>query len=214
MSKWAAEVLLRDAHDRFGMPVSNFRSDMILAHRRWQGQLNVPDMFTRWVYSIVKTGLAPRSFYRANDKVRPHYDGLPVDFTAASIVALGESATRGFQTYHVVNPHDDGISMDEFVDWIAEAGYPVQRVADYADWVGRFETALKALPEKERQQSFLPLLHQLREPMPASAGAHVASQRFHAAVRQLGVGAERDIPHVSRELLVKYVGDLKTVGLL
>ena len=214
VSKWAGEVLLREAHDRFRLPISNFRSDMILAHRRWQGQLNVPDMFTRWVYSIVKTGLAPQSFYKASGNVRPHYDGLPSDFTAASIVALGERATQGFQTYHVVNPHEDGISMDDFVDWIVEAGYPVQRVADYGDWLGRFETTLKALPDRERQQSFLPLLHQLREPMPASAGAHVASTRFHSAVRTIGVGAESDIPHLSRELIQKYVSDLKTVGLL
>jgi fatty acid CoA ligase FadD9 len=53
---------LRDAHARFGIPVSNFRSDMILAHRRWRGQLNVPDMFTTLVYSIVKPGCAPKSF--------------------------------------------------------------------------------------------------------------------------------------------------------
>jgi fatty acid CoA ligase FadD9 len=99
-----------------------------------------------------------------------------VDFTAASIVALGEHVKSGFQTYHVVNPHDDGISMDEFVDWIAESGQPVQRVADYADWVARFETAMKALPEKERHQSFLPLLHQLRTPMPASRGSHVPAR--------------------------------------
>ena len=63
---------------------------MILAHRRWRGEFNA-DMFTRWIYSIVKTGLAPGSFYRkADGGHRPHYDGLPVDFTAASIVTLGE----------------------------------------------------------------------------------------------------------------------------
>jgi fatty acid CoA ligase FadD9 len=214
-SKWAAEALLRDAHARFGIPVSNFRSDMILAHRRWRGQLNVPDMFTRWIYSIVKTGLAPASFYGAGSRAnRPHYDGLPVDFTAASIVALGEHVKDGFQTYHVVNPHDDGISMDEFVDWIAESGYPVQRVADYADWVARFETALKALPEKDRQQSFLPLLHQLRKPMPATQGSHVPAPRFHSAVRSRGVGSDQDIPHISSSLIRKYLDDLQAVGLL
>jgi fatty acid CoA ligase FadD9 len=213
-SKWAAEVLLREAHARFGVPVANFRSDMILAHSRYRGQLNVPDMFTRWVFSIVRTGLAPKSFYAANGAVRPHYDGLPVDFTASSIVEIGEGRTSGFQTYHVVNPHDDGVSMDEFVDWIAQSGHPVQRVADYADWVRRFETALKGLPERERQQSFLPLLHQLRTPMPAQAGAHVASQRFHAAVREARLGPDGDIPHLSRELLLKYVDDLACVGLL
>jgi fatty acid CoA ligase FadD9 len=216
-SKWAAEILLRDANTRFGLPVSNFRSDMILAHSRYRGQLNVPDMFTRWVYSIVKTGLAPRSFYRTSangHSSRAHYDGLPVDFTAASIVALGESRKTGFHTFHVVNPHDDGISMDQFVDWIAESGHPVQRVDDYADWLARFETALRALPEKQRQQSFLPLLHQLRTPMPATPGAAVSARRFHEAVRELDVGPDKDIPHLSRHLMRKYVDDLKVVGLV
>ena len=30
-SKWAGEVLLREAHDQCGLPVAVFRSDMILA---------------------------------------------------------------------------------------------------------------------------------------------------------------------------------------
>ncbi len=216
-SKWAAEVLLRDANARFGLPVSTFRSDMILAHGRYRGQLNVPDMFTRWIYSVVKTGLAPRSFYRApadGRPVRAHYDGLPVDFTAASIVALGEHAKGGYHTYHVLNPHDDGISMDQFVEWMTEAGHPIQRLDDYADWVERFETALKGLPEKQRQQSFLPLLHQLRHPMPATGGAIVSARRFREAVQSLQIGPERDIPHISRELIEKYLTDLKLVGLL
>jgi fatty acid CoA ligase FadD9 len=212
-SKWAAEVLLRDANARFGIPISNFRSDMILAHSRYRGQLNVPDMFTRWIFSIVRTGLAPRSFYRAPAD-RAHYDGLPVDFTAASVVALGEQATKGFHTYHVVNPHDDGVSMDDFVEWIAASGHEVQRVDDYGDWFARFETALKALPEKQRQQSFLPLLHQLRHPMPATPGAAVSARSFHAMVRRVGVGSHRDIPHLSEALIAKYIVDLRAVELL
>ena len=90
-SKWAAEVLLRDAHDRFGLPVATFRSDMILAHSRYEGQLNVPDMFTRLLLSIVVTGLAPQSFYSGTAK--PHYPGLPVDFTAEAIAVLGAKAS-------------------------------------------------------------------------------------------------------------------------
>ena len=46
-SKWAGEVLLREAHDLFGLPVSVFRCDMILADTTYAGQLNLPDMFTR-----------------------------------------------------------------------------------------------------------------------------------------------------------------------
>jgi fatty acid CoA ligase FadD9 len=207
-------VLLREAHARFGLPVANFRSDMILAHSRYRGQLNVPDIFTRWVFSIARTGLAPRSFYTPRQGVRPHYDGLPVDFTASSIVEIGERQDSGFQTYHVVNPHDDGISMNEFVDWIAQAGHPVERIPEYEDWLQRFETALKCLPEHERQQSFLPLLHQLRSPMPAAAGAHVAAPRFRAAVRAANIGPAGDIPHLSAELIKKYVEDLESNGVL
>jgi len=212
-SKWAAEVLLRDAHDTFGVPVSVFRSDMILAHRRYRGQINVPDMFTRWLYSIVLTGLAPRSFY-ASGPDRPHYDGLPVDFTAAAIATLGANGQPGYRTYHVVNPHEDGISMDSFVDWAIEAGHPIRRIDDYADWFSRFETALRALPEQQRQQSSLPLLHQLRQPLRASPGAGVPSARFRADVRAHGVGTDPDIPHLSAEFIRKYLEDLAILDLL
>lgn len=214
-SKWAAEVLLREAHERYGLPVATFRSDMILAHRRYAGQLNVPDMFTRWVFSLVTTGLAPRSFYTSTvgSTAPPHYDGLPVDFTAASIVSLGEHARSGYHTLHVINPHDDGISMDTFVDWMIEAGHRIERIADYGTWLERFETALRGLPEKQRQHSFLPLLHQLKSPMSATAGSRVSAARFRAAVQEGGAGPDHDIPHLSRALIEKYLRDLQVVGL-
>ena len=43
-SKWAGEVLLREANDLCGLPVSVFRCDMILADTTHAGQLNVSDM--------------------------------------------------------------------------------------------------------------------------------------------------------------------------
>ncbi|HSV47726.1 MAG TPA: carboxylic acid reductase [Ramlibacter sp.] len=211
-SKWAGEVLLREAHERYGLPVVVFRSDMILAHSRWRGQLNVPDMFTRWLYSIIAAGIAPRSFYVGEG--RPHYDGLPVDFTAAAMATLGASAGGGFRTYHVVNPHDDGISMDTFIDWAVENGHPIQRIDDYADWLARFETALRGLPEKQRQQSSLPLIHQLRRPMPAQSGASVSASRFRADVLARGVGAQGDIPHLSRAFIGKVMEDLRHLAMI
>ena len=30
-----------------------------------------------------------------------------------------------------MNPHDDGIGLDEYVDWLIEAGYPIQRIDDF-----------------------------------------------------------------------------------
>ncbi|QRP47129.1 carboxylic acid reductase [Amycolatopsis sp. FDAARGOS 1241] len=133
-SKWAGEVLLREAHDAFGLPVATFRSDLILAHSRYSGQVNVPDMFTRLVLSLIVTGIAPGSFYRGGGPA--HYDGLPADFTAEAITTLGTQAgtqaKESYRTYNLLNPHEDGISLDTYVDWLTEAGYAIKRIDDYA----------------------------------------------------------------------------------
>jgi fatty acid CoA ligase FadD9 len=216
-SKWAGEVLLREAHDHCGLPVTVFRSDMILAHSRYVGQLNVPDMFTRLIFSIVASGLAPRSFYAAGldgQRARAHYDGLPVDFTAEAIAALGSREGGGLRTYHVANPHDDGISLDDFVDWLIEAGHPIQRIDDHAAWLARFEAALRALPEGRRQHSSLALLQAFERPAPAEGGSRVPANRFHAAVRALGLGPDGDIPHLGPALVRKVVADLRRLGLV
>ncbi len=52
-----------------------------------------------------------------------------------------------------MNLHDDGIGLDEYVDWVIEAGYPIQRIGDFEEWVQRFETGLRALPDRQRQHS-------------------------------------------------------------
>ncbi|RDI54068.1 carboxylic acid reductase [Nocardia mexicana] len=208
-SKWAGEVLLREAHDLCGLPVAVFRSDMILAHSRYSGQLNLPDMFTRLLLSVLATGVAPKSFYEIDvegNRQRSHYDGLPADFTAAAITALGARITSGFETFDVLNPHDDGLSLDEFVDWLVAAGHPIERIDDYAEWLSRFETALRALPEHQRQQTLLPLLHAFRRPAPPMRGAALPAKKFRAAVQEVLGG---DIPHIDRQLIEKYARDLE-----
>ena len=164
-SKWAGEVLLREANDLCGLPVAVFRCDMILADTTYAGQLNVSDMFTRMVLSVVATGIAPGSFYQLDadgNRQRAHFDGLPVEFVAEAIATLGAQVVDGFETYHVMNPHDDGIGLDEYVDWLIEAGYPIQRIDDFGEWLQRFETALRALPDRQRQHSVLQMLLSLR----------------------------------------------------
>ena len=76
-SKWAGEVLLREANDLCGLPVAVFRCDMILADTTYAGQLNVSDTVTRAVLSVVATGIAPGSFYQLDAKgnrQRAHFD--------------------------------------------------------------------------------------------------------------------------------------------
>ena len=216
-SKWAGEVLLREAHDLCGLPVAVFRSDMILAHTRYVGQLNVPDAFTRLILSLLTTGIAPRSFYQTDAEGLPqraHYDGLPVDFVAESIITLGAKPTDGFRSFDVMNPHDDGVSLDTFVQWLINAGHTITRIDDYEEWLSRFETALTALPERQRRHSVLPLLDAYRKPERPIRGATAPAEVFQSAVRAAKVGAEQDIPHVSASLIDKYVADLRRLDLV
>lgn len=216
-SKWAGEALLREAADLCGLPVAVFRCDMILADTGYAGQLNLPDMFTRMMLSLVATGIAPGSFYELDadgNRQRAHYDGLPVEFIADAITTLGAQAGAGFATYHVMNPYDDGLGMDEFVDWLIDAGYKIARVADYGDWLQRFETTLRALPETQRQASLLPLLHNYQKPETPIRGSIAPTDRFRTAVQEAKIGPDKDIPHVSPAVIVKYVTDLQLLGLL
>ena len=216
-SKWAGEVLLREAHDLCGLPVAVFRSDMILAHTRYEGQLNVPDAFTRLILSLLATGIAPRSFYEtdANGGLqRAHYDGLPVDFVAESIVTLGANATDRFRSFDVMNPYDDGISLDTFVEWLINAGHKITRIDQYEEWLSRFETALTGLPEQQRRHSVLPLLDAYRKAERPIRGAIAPTAVFRGAVRAAKVGSDGDIPHVTASLIDKYVADLDRLGLV
>ncbi|MFJ4743967.1 hypothetical protein [Streptomyces sp. NPDC088775] len=85
----------------------------------------------RLTFGLLTTGIAPGSFYaRGTGDGRAHYDALPVDFTARAVASLGDDAREGHRTYDVVNPHEDGISLDTFVDWPTAAGHPLTRVHD------------------------------------------------------------------------------------
>jgi fatty acid CoA ligase FadD9 len=216
-SKWAGEVLLREAHDLCGLPVAVFRCDMIMVDTNYVGQLNVPDIFTRSMLSLVATGIAPASFYETDadgNRQRAHYDGLPVDFIAEAISTLGAQVADGFETYHVLNPYHDDIGLDEYVDWLIDAGYPIQRITDYDAWLQRFETAMRALPEQQRQHSLLPILHAYQRPEKPNRGAIWPADRFRSAVEEAKIGPDKDIPHISAPIIIKYITNLQLLGLL
>jgi amino acid adenylation domain-containing protein/thioester reductase-like protein len=222
-SKWAGEVLLREANDLCDLPVAVFRCDVILADTKYAGQLNVPDVFTRTTLSLMATGLAPGSLYQLDadgNRQRAHFDGLPVGFVAEAITTLGAQTVDGFQTYHVMNPHDDGIGPDDYVDWLIEAGYPIQRIADFGEWLERFEASLRALPDRQRRHSVLEVLQFLLRsakqlhPSEPPSGSYASSDRFRAAVQKAKIGPDKDIPHVSAPIIIKYVTDLQLLGLL
>ncbi|WP_425437473.1 amino acid adenylation domain-containing protein [Mycobacterium szulgai] len=219
-SKWAGEVLLREANDQCGLPVAVFRCADITADTTYAGQLNVPDNFTRLMMSVLATGIAPSSFYQLDEhgnRQRAHYDGLPVAFVAEAISTLGVQVGDGFQTYHVMNPHDDGAGLDTFVDWLIDAGQPIRRIGDYRDWTQELEARLRSLPEQQRERSLLPLLLLMQDQPdapPPSCGSIAPNEQFRAAVQEAKIGPTKDIPQITAPIIVKYATDLKLLGLL
>lgn len=216
-SKWASEVLLRDAHEKLGLPVVVFRPSEIMAHSVYRGQVNVPDFFTRLLAGIVYTELAPRSFYAdAAPAAARHYDGVPVDVVARSIAApaVERGQAGGLATYNVVNPYDDdGISLDVIVHWVKTAGYPVRRVADYDAWFRLFHDRLTSLPEARRQHSPLAILEAWSAPQGAAPIPRLGSERLRARLAALDESLAA-FPHVSEALIHKTLDDLATLRVI
>jgi fatty acid CoA ligase FadD9 len=213
LSKWASEVLLREAHDLCGLPVAVFRPGMILAHSRYAGQLNVPDMFTRMIFSLAVTGVAPATFYAQNlsgGRPKARYEGHTVDFLADAITAIDAADAPGFNSYNLAVPQDESASFDDFVDWMIEAGCDIERVDDYDDWLTRFETAMNSLPDEQRAESMLPILDPYRRPQSPGLGGHLPSDKFRAGVESAGLASRP----ISSALIGKYVADLKHLKLL
>jgi fatty acid CoA ligase FadD9 len=131
---------------------------------------------------------------------------MPVDVLAAALRGIGERPQPGFRSYNSINMHhDDGISLDTYVDWIESGGYPVQRVADHADWLQRFGDKLRNLPEEQRNRSSLTILGHFaeqHEPHPP----RVTSTHFEAAVA--------GVPHVTEAFIHKYLRDMVAIGLI
>ncbi|ORA19636.1 hypothetical protein BST14_04310 [Mycobacterium arosiense ATCC BAA-1401 = DSM 45069] len=150
----------------------------------------------------------------SGDPQRAHYDGLPADFTAEAIATLGARARQGYHTYNVLNTHDDGISLDTFVDWLIAGGHRIERVDDYQQWLARFTEAMRALPDNQRKNSLLPLMSAYAKPGQPTQGTGMPAEKFRAAVQSAGIGSDNDVPHVTKALIDKYVTDLQRLGLL
>lgn len=213
-TKWASEVLLREAHDAFGLPVAVFRSNFQLAHRRYAGQVNAPDLLTRLLLSIALTGLAPETFFPGQAPSSPstHFDALPVDYIAGAICQIG-AGDGPYHTYNLSNPPRRAVtSLDDFVQWMSGCGVTVHRIDDYDQWVSRMEISLRALPPVLQQKSLLPILDAFRHPeqLPVIVPP---SDRFREAVQAEGLESGR-LPAITADLVGKYVDDLRCLGLL
>jgi fatty acid CoA ligase FadD9 len=73
---------------------------------------------------------------------------------------------------------------------------------------------MRALPEKQRAASLLPLLHNYQKAQPPINGSLAPADHFRAAVQEAKIGPDKDIPHITAPVIVKYITDLELLGLL
>src|SRR5262249_50259172 len=94
-----------------------------------------------------------------------------------------------------MNPHDDGIGFDEYVDWLIGVGYSIQRIDDLGKWFQRFVTGLRALPDRQRQHSLLSVLplrnSNYLQPAEPTGGSLAPTDRFRAVVQEAKIGPPR-----------------------
>jgi fatty acid CoA ligase FadD9 len=66
----------------------------------------------------------------------------------------------------------------------------------------------------DTREERLPLLHNYQRPGKPINGAMARTDRFRSAVQDAKIGPDKDIPHISAPIIVKYITDLHLLGLL
>jgi len=208
-------VKLTNHYRDYGLPVNVFRGDMMLAHEHYAGQMNDEDMFTRLLFSIIQTGIAPKSFYKLNingQVQKGHYDGVPVNIVSSVITHVPTNRSNAQHVLNIMNYHaDDGCSLDAFVDWIITAGHPVERLNDHTEWFDLFIQKLKTLPPETRSKSVLAISEAFSRPLPTDLPIP-GHDNFKSLYR--GISEGKDIPHLSERFIQKCLADMTLKGFI
>ncbi|MGE9290382.1 MAG: non-ribosomal peptide synthetase [Puniceicoccales bacterium] len=163
-SKWAGEQLLKAANARHALPVNIYRSGLVLPDTQFRGQVNRDDILTRLIFSIIRTGTAPQSFYASGVKSVP-FDGIPLDIAADLITSLPNEPDQGLRLIEAPSLAPNGHPYDRIIEWIESFGYSIERIRDYHGWWNSLANALSELPEEEQRDSLIPVLEAYRNPI-------------------------------------------------
>jgi fatty acid CoA ligase FadD9 len=188
--KWASEVLLDQLSRRCDVPVATVRCSMILPHRELPQVVNRHDAFARLIYGIVKTGIAPASFFAEGYTASRHYDGLPVDLVAAVIARIVATSGEAFETYHLCRPSSvGGASLDDLIRWVATAGFGIEWL-QHGAWYPEFVRRLALLSAQERKYSPEAIAHRWRRPVENAKGViDLDTANFRGTLAAAGLAA-------------------------
>ncbi|CAF3354563.1 unnamed protein product [Rotaria socialis] len=130
-SKWVAEKLIAKAIN-CGLSVDIYRLGWICPDTR-TGACNQHDIYTLLLAGIMKNNSYPESIHQS------HLNGLPVDFTAKSIVYLSNLQLHVHgNIYHVMN-RNSNIKFVDIIDGICKYGMELESVA-YDVWKMKMES--------------------------------------------------------------------------
>jgi fatty acid CoA ligase FadD9 len=130
-SKWVAEKLITKA-SQLGLPVVIYRLGSISATTE-SGSCNKNDIHTLLLAAIIKLGCYSETALHC------HFDGLPVDFTAKSIVYLSSIQPDVYgKIYHVANP-TNRVAFEDIIDGIHHCGIQLEKVS-YEEWRVKLKT--------------------------------------------------------------------------
>jgi thioester reductase-like protein len=130
-SKWVAEKLITKA-SQLGLPVVIYRLGSISATTE-SGSCNKNDIHTLLLAAIIKLGCYSETALHC------HFDGLPVDFTAKSIVYLSSIQPDIYgKIYHVANP-TNRVAFEDIIDGIHHCGIQLEKVS-YEEWRVKLKT--------------------------------------------------------------------------
>lgn len=218
-SKWACEILLEQLASHHQVPVNIVRSSMVMPHTRLGGQFNRVDFLTRLLVGVIRTGMRPESFYACGEHdgeaaagCRPHFDGMPVDVTSAGMSAIALHQRAGFHLFHAVNAHDDGISLDTFLEWAAGAGYSLSTVKPYEAWYAAYGAALRKLPDDVRNSTNLAILFQWQQPISHSSTKF--DNRVFCQVLTQWTRFHDGVPHLDAAFVRHYLEQLHKASLI
>ncbi|HET6247809.1 MAG TPA: non-ribosomal peptide synthetase [Tepidisphaeraceae bacterium] len=126
-SKWAGEVLLRNADDGAGS-ISYYRLGLITADSQ-NGFAPAGEQFGLFVRSLAAAGCVPND---APDDLA--IDITPVDFAAKALARLSLRPNALPATFHIANP--TSLTLGGLIAAMGEFGIPIERVSR-AEWEDR-----------------------------------------------------------------------------
>lgn len=149
-SKWVAEKMVAIARAR-GLPVVVYRPGRITGDSQ-SGFWRSEDILYRMIKGCLQLGMCPT--FPTNNTL----EMTPVDFASQAIVALSRRKSSLGQTFHICCPPGAEARINDIMNWITTAGYPLQQMP-YEAWLEELSHVVKQGQENELA-AILPLLPQ------------------------------------------------------